>query len=240
MFGWFFVGFIANRPTLSIGVEVIPDQVYNLMNDKGSVHASSVLDKGTDQESGIVLSWIQDYIVSPVPFELNLSLANDDDAQDGFVNNSYRFQELNYVVWDVQHDQDATCRLKFYEIDQPHRCFTLSGCPDYLITPVLDSNAAPITKSNFLQYTRGIIEIQSKEKDEDMFKCEIQIQLYLTLMMNLGLQSLVGFLVQRDNQCRTYKAKRNAGGIIYEQNDLVHVSELAGIFHQLWQSGSMN
>ena len=68
-----------------------------------------------------------------------------------------------------------------------------------------------------------IVEVQSKHRDRDIPFCEVQLQLCLMLAMNkLNLSAVVGFLVQDDGMCRTYKASR-ARSIMYEQNDLVHV-----------------
>mmetsp|Transcript_22957 Transcript_22957/g.32958 ORF Transcript_22957/g.32958 Transcript_22957/m.32958 type:complete len:92 (+) Transcript_22957:96-371(+) len=49
-------------------------------------------------------------------------------------------------------------------------------------------------------------------------------------IMNMyALPAVVGFLVQDDGMCRTYKATRQPESIMYEQNDLVHVSQIAEV-----------
>ncbi len=52
--------------------------------------------------------------------------------------------------------------------------------------------------------------------------------------MNMeGLKAVIGFLVQDNGMCRTYKATRSPVSILYEQNDLVHVSHLADVMQKL-------
>ena len=71
-------------------------------------------------------------------------------------------------------------------------------------------------------------------RDRDIPLCEVQLQLYLMLAMNkLNLSAVVGFLVQDDGMCRTYKASRARSIIMYEQNDLVHIFRIADVLHNI-------
>ena len=58
------------------------------------------------------------------------------------------------------------------------------------------------------------------------------------LAMNMyALSAVVGFLMQVNGMCCTYKATcKPEVIIIYEQNDLVHVSHIAEVFSTLWEN----
>jgi hypothetical protein len=144
------------------------------------------------------------------------------------------FEVSGYVVWGVEYDQTLTYRVQFLQHDDYNRVFDLSGRPDFMITHPTNKNGVKTTKASLLSDVLCIIEVQSKHRDKDIPMCEIQLQLYLVLAMNIGgLNSLIGFLVQDDGMCRTYRATRQPEALVYEQNDLVHVSHLPAVLTKL-------
>jgi hypothetical protein len=42
--------------------------------------------------------------------------------------------------------------------------------------------------------------------------------------------------VLNDGRCRAYKATRQNGNVVYEEDDLFHVSFIAEVFQQVWNS----
>jgi hypothetical protein len=84
------------------------------------------------------------------------------------------------------------------------------------------------TAVNYLHSILCVIEIQSKE---DIQKCELQMQVYLLILMNTkNLPALVGFLIFKDGNCRAFKATRDeSGGCLFEMNDLFHVCHIAEV-----------
>ena len=155
---------------------------------------------------------------------VSLNLTND--LKDYHAN----FEDRGYSVWSVQNDAEITCRVKFVQRNDRSRVCDLSGRPDFIITPKRKSGGDVITKAERLFCTVCIIQVQSKHRDKDMPLCEVQLQLYMMLIMNLyALPAVVGFLVRDNGMCRTYKATRKPDSIMYEQNDLMDVSHIAEV-----------
>eukprot|EP01036_Dinobryon_divergens_P027763 gene27763-36585_t len=129
--------------------------------------------------------------------------------------------------------------VKFFQRNDKSKVCDLSGRPDFLITPSKSKSDVVTTKDDRLHWAICIIELQSKHPDEDIHLCEVQLQFYLMIYMNrYGLPTVVGFLVQDNGMCRTYKAIRQPQSIMYEQNDLVHVSHIAEVLRVLWEDAS--
>ena len=122
----------------------------------------------------------------------------------------------------MQNRVDANTRLVLESHD---RYVTISGRPDYLIC-----DGASVL-GNYLQRTRGIVEVQSNPDNE---RCELQLMACMFVFMNrYALQQVVGFLLYTDGQVRAYKASRNPTSIMYEENDRFHVQHIDDVFRQL-------
>lgn len=217
-------------------VNAIPQVFLDAFADKGSVHASSILNYSSVQEQSALVAWIKDNVVSPVYFELDHDHSIPPGAMNSF--SAQSFEALGYVVWDIGFDATMTCRAKFVQRNDITRVFDLSGRSDYIITRRTTPLGIVTTKkADLLSSALYIIEVQSKHRDKDILMCEIQLQLDLLLAMNVGgLPAAVGFLVQDDGMCRTYRATRQPAAVMYEQNDLVHVSHLAVVMHKVLAS----
>ena len=54
------------------------------------------------------------------------------------------------------------------------------------------------------------------------------------------LKKLLGFLIYdktMSGMCRAYKALRSdTGGVVYEENDVFHVSHIADMFMEIWET----
>lgn len=213
-------------------VDTIPQVLLDAFNARGSVHASTILNHSSAQEQVDLMTWIKDNIVSPVEFDLDHDHTVPPNVSSTFPIGS--FEALGYTVWDVGSNAAFACRAKFVQRNDVSRVFDLSGRADYIITRRTDSRGALTTKADLLHSALCIVEVQSKHRSKDIPLCEIQLQLYLLLAMNIGgLRGAIGFLVQDDGMCRTYRATRQPVSILYEQNDLVHVSHIAQVMHNL-------
>jgi hypothetical protein len=195
------------------------------------VRASSILNCSSNEEREIVASWIEHNVVAPEFFELDHDHSVPPNLTNDLKDYHANFEERGYSVWNVENDAEMTCRVKFVQRNNKSRVCDLSGRPDFIITPSKrKSDGVVTTKADRLFCTVCIIEVQSKHRDKDIPLCEVQLQLYLMLVMNIyGLPAVVGFLVQNDGMCRTYKAIRQPESIMYQQNDLVHVSHIAEV-----------
>jgi len=164
-----------------------------------------------------------------------------DQKNDFYDYQKINFEDRGYSVWNVENDAEMTCRVKFIQRNDKSRICDLSGRPDFIITPSKrKSDGVVTTKADRLFCAVCIIVVQSKHRDKDIPLCEVLLQLYLMLVMIMyALPTVVGFLVQDDGMCRTYKAIRLPESIMYEQNDLVHVSHIAEVFRVLWKDGHM-
>jgi len=221
------------RRVCNFDVDFIPDVFLDTFAKNGSVHASSVLN-GSQHERNYLSQWIRTNIVSPEAFVLDHDHSIPLNISNNFDDYRIHFVERDFVVWNVGNDNEMTCRVNFVQRNDNTRLFELSGRPDYIITARARTNGILLTKADRFNYALCIIEVQSKHRDRDIPSCEVQLQLYIMLAMNVyGLRAVVGFLVQDNGMCRTYKASRNPESIMYEQNDLVHVSKIADVFLHL-------
>ena len=81
-------------------------------------------------------------------------------------------------------------------------------------------------------------KIQSKHGDRNTELCELQMQVYLLILMNTKhLPAVVGFLVLDNGQCRAFKSTRDeSGGCLFEMNDLFHVGYIAQVMDNVIKS----
>lgn len=193
------------------------------MNDEGSsTHASKMFSGLSTGRGFTVANWFRTYLV--LPTDWHLTHPEETTGSNKFSDYISEFLPRGLKVWDINNKQEANTRLFVSAPDG--KSIILSGRGDYLIT------RSTATKASYLHNILCVIEIQSKD---NVMECELQILVYLLILMNSkGLAKLVGFLVRRDGQCRAFRATRSVdGSCMHEQNDLFHVSHIAGVCDEL-------
>ena len=202
-----------------------PQSLLDRRTENGSVHASSVFNH---DEDGTLRVWFQQRLLNigiwedcPHPPDVAIIAP---DARHNFRHYIQEIEALDLKVWSIESDRGSNMYLNLH--DSHGRLVVLAGRPDYLIS------ASATTRANFLENTKCVIEVQSQE---NLDRCEYQIQLYLLILMNIrGLTNVYGFLVRLDGNCRAYRAFRGAeGDCMYEENDVFHVSHLANVIRML-------
>lgn len=192
-------------------------------DDDSSIHASTMFNADTDLRKG----WCLKNLVRPI--EWNLQHPHDMlSPSHRFEHFMEQFQPLGYKVWDIQNKQHATSYLRLKSANDPTKWCDIAGRADFLLTP-LDA-----TRADYLSRIVGVVEIQSKDAID---LCEYQLLVYMLILMTKHLPCLIAFLVQKNGQCRAFKATRGADGeCIYEMNSVFHVSYIAHIFNDIAQS----
>jgi hypothetical protein len=221
--------FTAGVPVLTISVPDFPD---NLLIKNGSNHASTVFNFDPDQE---IRNWFRNVLVCPIPWVFPHPDELPPDKSVQFESYIQNFLDINYQVRNINHpvansntyiaNSNTYIAIK-REVD--NKTVYLSGRADYVVC-LSDANDV-----DYMYKAVCVIEIQSKPNIE---LCELQMLVYLMLLMNTkSLTKLIGFLVLNDGRCRTYKATRQNGNVVYEEDDLFHVSFIADVFQQVWNS----
>jgi len=214
-------------------VNDIPNALLSTFAQQGSVHASSIY-KGTsnEEERRFLGQWIRENLVSPTEFQLDHDHSLPPNLSANLEVYRPQFLHRGFEMWDVENDDECNYRFKFAQQNDVTKVFLLSGRPDFVITRAAYDGVVAL-KTDCSLRPLCIVVVQSKHRDRDIPFCEVQLQLYLMLAMNkLNLSAVVGFLVQDNGMCRSYKASR-ARSIMYEQNDLVHVSRIADVLHSI-------
>jgi len=215
--------FIPSTTTFKLAVETIPDSLLHGEEDESN-HASTMFNSDT----AVVKQWFRNNLVMPRDWELEHPNDIPAGASNKFDYHVYRsaFANAGFKLWDIQNKIHATSYIELTTVNEPSQSALIGGRADYLVTRI-DAN-----KANYLSKILCIIEVQSKEK-EDL--CELQMQVYLLILMNTKhLRALVGFAVFRNGQCRAFKATRDeGGGCVFEMNDRFHVTYIAQIFEEI-------
>ena len=176
-----------------------------------------------------VTQWFTDNLVNPGSFELPASLIArtgtiEPDTSHAFAAYIEVLKDKGYKVWDVQNNQHSTSYLR---VTSENGEADIGGRADFYVTTSDASRADYHTDKKLL----CVVEIQSKSNTNH---CELQLLVYLLILMNTkGLQVLWGALIQTDGNCRMFKATRNNGNCIYEQDGLFHVSHFPMVFEHL-------
>ena len=174
--------------------------------------------------------WFNKVLVNPVLWDLEhpdgKKYSDSSNCFSDYVND---FEELGYKVRDINHAVSNSTSILSIRRNKDNKFANISGRVDYAIC------SASSTLADFMFYTVCVIEIQSKP-DEEL--CELQMLTYLLLLMNTkALEKLVGFLIYNNGQCRAYKASRSINGnVVYEENDLFHVSHIAQMFKNIFDN----
>ena len=225
---FFFVEFIPNRGHYEVTIDApIPVALLDKYHGN-SVHASSMFSVGTEGE---ITQWFTDNLVTPGSFELPDNIINMVGAIEQEVSHKFTayvndIRGNGFKVWDVQNNQHSAGYLRV-KSNSEDTIAELSGRADYYVT------TGDATKSDY--HTSGkllcVVEVQSKL---NTVHCELQMLAYLLILMNTrGLEFVWGALIQSDGNCKMFKATRNDGNCIYEQDGLFHVSHFPVVFNQL-------
>lgn len=109
----------------------------------------------------------------------------------------------------------------------------LGGRADFIVSKGGSTYATHMDRDHIL----CVIEVQSKR---DEARCELQMQVYLLILMNVVRPTrLLGFLVLDDGRVKAFKATWDKEGKgIYEQNDYFHVSLIGEVIHDLIESNA--
>lgn len=161
-------------------VNAIPPAYLRIFAEKGSVHASSMIDCSTVGDRETLLAWIRDNIVSTQYF----NVAHDHSFPLG-VSPTFHpaaFETLGFKVWNVANDNSMACRAKFVQRNDPANVFEISGRADFIITHRTTADEVRLTKSDVLESALCVV---SKHGEIHIPACEVQLQLYLLLAMNL-------------------------------------------------------
>lgn len=197
----------------------IPDALLPEEEDK-SCHASTMF------EDPMAIEWFQNNLV--LPHEWDLEHPNDvpQHASTRFISYEAAFLRLGYKIWKIENKQHATSYLKVVSSNDDNKYIVIAGRADYLITK------RDVTVAEYLNKTLCVIEIQSKPQ---VNLCELQMQLYLLILMNTKrLSALAGFLILDNGQCRAFKASRDEmGDCLFEMNSLFHVCHLPEVMDRV-------
>jgi hypothetical protein len=215
------LGFVPTTTIFDVKVEYIPDSLLPAKEEDKSLHASNMFDGGVD-----IVDWFKRNLVMAQEWTLEHPDDILPDSSNDFIDYCRTFEDLGYKVWNIENKQHATSYLKVSSKSNPLDFLTIGGRADYLITK------KEITIAEYLNKILCVIEIQSKR---DIEKCELQMQVYLLILMNSKhLFAVVGFLVLNDGTCRAFKASRDeGGGCLFEMNDLFHVCHIAQVMHSI-------
>lgn len=222
-------GFAPIIPVFTLSLKVpFPPELLNKpsKSKRNSLHGSSILSATDEDVKEKLQRWFNSALAAVRHFDLEKPELDERQATSSWKFGDYRaaIEALEYSVWDVQHTTGDTISVVLEDTNGVQR--ELSGRADYII-----STKAAKCQGAALQHALCIIEIQSKRNELD---CEYQIVTYLVLMMNIyALPKLTGLLVYKDGTCRAYRASRDAGGAIYEQNDLFRLYQISEILPTL-------
>jgi hypothetical protein len=200
-------------------VNDIPDALLPEEEDK-SCHASTMFDDPR------AIQWFRENLVIPQDWELDHPHDVPPNASNRFPHYLDEFLSLGYKPWKIENKLHATSYLKVISNADNNKFITIAGRADYLITKT------GVTVAEYLNKTLCVIEIQSKPEVE---LCELQMQLYLLILMNTKhLPALAGFLILDNGQCRAYKASRDEmGDCLFEMNDLFHIAYLPRVMDEV-------
>jgi hypothetical protein len=211
-------------PDYLIEVDNIPDA----LREDVSNNASAIFN-GT--HAGEIAAWFSSYLVLPRGWDLHhpvggggLNISNSFDAHKN------QISERGYVLTDIGNSTHATNYLQIKH-KSSNKVILLGGRADYIVSKAGSTYATYMDKNHIL----CVIEVQSKHGQSDVPSCELQMQVYLLILMNKVRPSrLLGLLVLDDGRVKAFKATWDASGQgIYEQNDYFHVSIIGDVLHAL-------
>jgi hypothetical protein len=164
------------------------------------------------------VSWFRENLVMPREWELEHPHDILPNSSNKLPDYFHALCSLGYKEWKIENKQHATSYLKVTS-QSTDDYITIGGRADYLITK------NTVTAAEYLNKILCVIELESKQ---DVELCQLQMQIYLLILMNTKhLPALVGFLVFNNGQCQAFKATRDEfGGCIFEMNDRFHVCYL--------------
>jgi hypothetical protein len=214
---------------LEIKVANIPESLIPELENK-SCHASTMFNSDP-----VAVTWFRENLVMPMDWTLEHPHDIPPNASNEFEEQLPSFRKLGYKAWNIENRQHATSYIKVSS-RADNSFIHIAGRADYLIT------REGVTVADYLSKIVCAIEIQSKHSDRNIEHCELQMQVYLLILMNTKhLPAVVGFLVLDNGQCRAFKSTRDAsGGCLFEMNDLFHVGYIAQVMDNVVKSLDLN
>ncbi len=203
-----------------------PDVILRKSSPRGSIHASTIVSRGDEDEKETMRIWFGYAIAKTTHFELQKP-----EEDENLMGSSREFSDycgvveaLGYKVWDIQRSIGDTISIVLQDSSGLQK--ELSGRADFIISTMF-ANCQAAAQA----FAVCVVEIQSKDNEID---CEFQLVTYLVLLMNrFGLERVTGILVFRDGRCRSYRASRNNGDSVYEQNDTFHLYQIGVVLPAL-------
>jgi hypothetical protein len=219
------VGYVPTSTIFEIKVANIPESLIPELENK-SCHASTMFNRDP-----VAVNWFRENLVMPMDWTLDHPHDVPPNASNKFEEQLPSFARLGYKTWNIENRQHATSYIKVTsEADKSF--INIGGRADYLIT------REGVTVAEYLNKILCVIEIQSKHGDRNTELCELQMQVYLLILMNTKhLPAVVGFLVLDNGQCRAFKSTRDeSGGCLFEMNDVFHVGYIAQVMDNVIKS----
>ena len=204
--------------TFEIKVANIPESLIPEFENK-SCHASTMFNKDP-----LTATWFRENLVMPIEWTLEHPHDIPPNASNKFEDQLQSFARFGYKAWNIENRQHATSYIKVTSMAD-NSCISIAGRADYLIT------RESVTVADYLSRILCVIEIQSKHEGRSTELCELQMQVYLLILMNTkNLPAVAGFLVMDNGQCRAFKSTRDeSGGCLFEMNDAFHVGYIAQV-----------
>ena len=196
-------------------------------SSRGSIHGSTIVTGGDEDEKETMRVWFKNAIAAPTHFELAKPAADERQVASSRIFSDYTESietSLDVKVWDIQNSTRDTISVVLEDSEGIQK--ELSGRADFII-----SSRKAMVQGAAYQHALCVVEIQSKPSETD---CEYQLVTYLVLIMNrFGLRRVTGILVFNDGRCRAYRASREGGNAIYEENDTFHLYQIVEILPAL-------
>jgi hypothetical protein len=202
------------------------DEIPEALSEERSNNASTIFrgDQGLD-----VATWFQCYLVCTRHWDLHHI---DEDGgglnvSNSFHSHSHTIVEKGYTLKTTENNTHATLYLQIKQRNS-NKVIKLSGRADYIVAREGSTYATYMDRAHIL----AVIKIQSQD-DEEL--CELQMQVYLLIFMNIIRPSrLIGLLALKDGRVKAYKAIwDHESKAVYEQNDYFHVSNIGDVLHSL-------
>jgi hypothetical protein len=216
--------FTPAQPAFTLKLKVpFPSVILNKSRSlRGSIHASTIVTGGDEDEKETMRIWFAQALAKTTHFDLPKPEADERQSSASWAFTEYKsvIENLGLKVWDIQRTTGDTISVVLQDSTGLQK--ELSGRADFVI-----SSTAARCQGAALQHALCVVEIQSKDNEED---CEYQLVTYLVLMMNrFGLARVAGILVYKNGTCRAFRASRDGDGAVYEQNDTFAIYQIAEV-----------
>jgi hypothetical protein len=167
------VGYVPTSAIFTIKVANIPESL--VPEENKSCHASTMF----NNKDPATMKWFRENLVMPIEWFLDHPHDIPPNASNKFEEQLPSFGRLGYKAWNIENRQHATSYLSLVS-EADNSVITIGGRADYLIT------REEITAAQYFNSILCVIKIQSKHGDRNTELCELQMQVYLLILMNFG------------------------------------------------------